>query len=244
MKKLIISVGVILCGYATCFAENKSVNTIEQDSFFLWLIAIAVAIVAMSIAIFLWLSFRKRVIEVVEGSKRISDIVNNIIGNIDNRNYKISNNNKEKTSSGNLSIYEDKIQQLDRRLGELKTEVDKLKASSKTTRPNDVNKQYLTGVNVSGAKFFRSKQGKFLTEEVFDSREAKFKVSHIRENEASFEYCGTVVNADFFTDVCGFENNPQDVPNKTRIETTVPGRVRKDVNNNWEVINPAKIKFE
>ena len=97
-----------------------------------------------------------------------------------------------------------------------------------------------TGV---GIKFFRSKQGKTLMEEA-DSKSAIFKVFNITGNEAEFEYCGGVQNPDFFTEICSFENNPADVPNKTKIITSMQGVVRKDSNNNWEVITPAKIKFE
>jgi hypothetical protein len=52
-----------------------------------------------------------------------------------------------------------------------------------------------------------------------------------------------VVNSDFFTDVCSFENNPSDVPTKTQIITTTPGAVKKD-GNYWIVQKTAKIKFE
>ena len=53
-----------------------------------------------------------------------------------------------------------------------------------------------------------------------------------------------MINQDFFTDVCSFANNPSDVPNKIRITTTIPGTVKKDSNNKWEVVEKAKIKFE
>jgi hypothetical protein len=244
MKKLIISVGMMLCRRVSCFAENKAVNTTEQDSFFLWLIAIAVvAFVAMGIAIFLWMSFREKVVEVVTDSERIKNYFNSFIRNIDDKIYRINNSNV-RTSSGDARMYEDKIQQLERRFCELKNEVNRLKDSSITTpKPIYNNTQSQTAASGYGAKFFRSKQGKFLTEEVSGKSEAKFEVSNIRGNDALFEYCGTVVNADFFTDVCSFENNPQDVPNKTRIVTTMPGKVKKE-GNNWEVVNQAKIKFE
>lgn len=92
--------------------------------------------------------------------------------------------------------------------------------------------------------FFKSKNGKILTEELQNSTEASFKLYNINDNEAEFSYCGGVVNQDFFTDVCSFANNPSDVPNKTKITTTTPGVVKKDSNNKWEVTEKAKIKFE
>ncbi len=93
-------------------------------------------------------------------------------------------------------------------------------------------------------KYFKSKNGKILIEEVYNSTDASFRVFDIIGNDAKFEYCGGVINQDFFTDVCSFSNNPSDVPNKTRITTTISGTVKKDSNNNWEVVEKAKIKFE
>jgi len=91
--------------------------------------------------------------------------------------------------------------------------------------------------------FFRSKQEKILQEET--SRvNALFKVFSIKGNEARFTYCGEVQNPDFFSDICRFENNPAEVPNKTKIITTASGIVKKDSNNNWIVVYPATIKFE
>ncbi len=98
--------------------------------------------------------------------------------------------------------------------------------------------------NSNDVKYFKSKNGKILTEELQNSTDASFMVFNIKANDAKFEYCGGVVNQDFFTDVCSFANNPSDVPNKTKITTTSPGVVKKDSNNKWEVTEKAKIKFE
>jgi len=96
----------------------------------------------------------------------------------------------------------------------------------------------------SDEKFFKSKNGRILIEELHNSTDASFRVFNITDNDAKFEYCGGVINQDFFTDVCSFANNPSDVPYKTRITTTIPGTLKKDSKNNWEVVEKAKIKFE
>jgi hypothetical protein len=93
-------------------------------------------------------------------------------------------------------------------------------------------------------RFYKSKNGKILIEELHNSTDALFRVFNIKGNDAKFEYCGGVINQDFFTDICSFSNNPSDIPNKTRITTSIPGTVIKDSNNNWEVVEKAKIKFE
>jgi hypothetical protein len=96
--------------------------------------------------------------------------------------------------------------------------------------------------NKLNEKFFKTKNGKILIEELPNSTESSFKVLNINNNEADFEYCGSIVNTDFFNDVCIFENNPESVPNRTKIFTTQNGRVSfRD--GKWEVIRKAKIKF-
>lgn len=115
---------------------------------------------------------------------------------------------------------------------------------TKTKEPKTEEEVYDTQTKNENVLFFKSKNGKILTEELQNSNEASFKLYNINDNEAEFSYCGGVVNQDFFTDVCSFANNPSDVPNKTKITTTTPGVVKKDSNNKWEVTEKAKIKFE
>jgi cell division protein FtsL len=100
-----------------------------------------------------------------------------------------------------------------------------------------------TQTKTDDARFFKSNNGKILTDELPNATDAFFKVYNINGNEVKFEYCGSVVNPDVLTDVCCFANNPFDVPNKTKIITIESGIVKKN-NNNWEVIKIAKIKFE
>lgn len=91
--------------------------------------------------------------------------------------------------------------------------------------------------------YYRTKHGTILQEAV-NENEGVFKVFDIAENEAKFEYCGGAINPDFFIDICIFENNPQEIPDFTTIETTLPGKVEKDNNGNWEIITTARIKFK
>jgi hypothetical protein len=90
--------------------------------------------------------------------------------------------------------------------------------------------------------YYRTKHGTILQEAV-NEIEGVFKVFDIAENEAKFEYCGGAINPDFFIDICVFENNPQEIPDFTSIKTTLPGKVKKDNNGNWEIITTARIKF-
>ena len=92
-------------------------------------------------------------------------------------------------------------------------------------------------------KYFRSKQGKTLQEEVSNESEGVFKVFKIKGGEAKFEYCGGVQNPDWFGEIVEFTNNPQEVPIKAKIITTTPGVAKKGNNGIWEVTTPAKIKF-
>jgi hypothetical protein len=158
----------------------------------------------------------------------------------------IERENSNKSSS--VEMFEAKLQQLEREFGELQEKVRNIKLepiSPNTIKTED--KIIETPVNVqepkiSYIKYFRTKQGKVLQEEVSNQSDASFKIYDINNNEAKFEYCGGVVNPDFFTEICTFENNPADVPHKKEIRTTAYGTVKKD-NNNWVIDKPAKIKF-
>lgn len=158
----------------------------------------------------------------------------------------IERENSNKSSS--VEMFEAKLQQLEREFGELQEKVRNIKLepiSPNTIKTED--KIIETPVNVqepkiSYIKYFRTKQGKVLQEEVSNQSDASFKIYDINNNEAKFEYCGGVINPDFFTEICTFENNPADVPHKKEIRTTAYGTVKKD-NNNWVIDKPAKIKF-
>lgn len=158
----------------------------------------------------------------------------------------IERENSNKSSS--VEMFEAKLQQLEREFGELQEKVRNIKLepiSPNTIKTED--KIIETPVNVqepkiSYIKYFRTKQGKVLQEEVSNQSDASFKIYDINNNEAKFEYCGGVVNPDFFTEISTFENNPADVPHKKEIRTTAYGTVKKD-NNNWVIDKPAKIKF-
>jgi hypothetical protein len=152
----------------------------------------------------------------------------------------------QNSSEGSITMYVDKLQQLERRLGELKSDVDKLKKQEVGAKPPQLdNEQPKSSEQKDNLeiKFFRSKQGKILLEEVSNEIDAAFKVFNIKENEAKFIYCGGIQNPDWFGEIVEFANNPQEIPNKIRIDTTTPGIVKKDSNNNWLVTIPAKIKF-
>lgn len=152
----------------------------------------------------------------------------------------------QNSSEGSIVMYVDKLQQLERRLGELKSDVDKLKKQEVEAKPAQLDNEQPKSSQQKDSlevKFYRSKQGKILLEEVSNERDAAFKVFKIKENEAKFIYCGGIQNPDWFGEIVEFANNPQEIPNKIKIDTTIPGIVKKDSNNNWVVTIPAKIKF-
>jgi hypothetical protein len=138
------------------------------------------------------------------------------------------------------------IEQINAKIETLAAQVKELqnKQNLAGEKNNTEENVFVTQTQSDILKYFKSKNGRILTEELQDSTDASYKVFSIKDNEAKFEYCGGVVNQDSFTDVCSFANNPSDIPNKTKITTTTPGIVRKDSNNKWEVVEKAKIKFE
>lgn len=138
-----------------------------------------------------------------------------------------------------IKSIEDKITSLEKQIKDLQN-----KQNSGEDKTNAEENESNPQLRTNDIKFFKSRNGKTLTQELPNSTDAFFKIFNIKDNEAEFEYCGGVINQDFLSEVCIFENNPSDVLNKTRIITVAPGSVKKDANNNWEVTGKTKIKFE
>lgn len=143
---------------------------------------------------------------------------------------------------GNVNMFEDKLQNLERKFGVLLENYNKL---LKLIDPKDKLSESRNNKNLSFSdeKFFKTKNGKTLLEELVSRDESSFRVFDINDNKAKFEYCGKIVNTDFFDGVCQFLNNPLDVPDKTKILTTIPGVVKKNINGDWTVESQAQIKF-
>ena len=150
----------------------------------------------------------------------------------------------EHSNSSDISIFEDKLQQLERRLGELQEKFNKI-ADDKQKEP-EKQEPVSTPPPVEKPKdtseqFFKTKSRKVFYQET--DADASFRVFNIKGNNAEFEYCGGVVSPDFLTDVCDFLNNPWKLGNIKKIATKTAGKVSKNYDGNWEVMIPAKIEF-
>lgn len=145
-------------------------------------------------------------------------------------------------SSDKVRMFEDKLQSLERKFGDLQENFNK-SFKSLNTGNQITNSGSERNSTSSNEKFFKTKNGKTLQEELPNSFDSSFRIFNIKKDEADFAYCGGIVNSDFFDGVCIFQNNPADVLNKSKIETAIPGIVKKDSKGNWIVEKPATIKF-
>lgn len=150
-------------------------------------------------------------------------------------------------NNSNVSMFEDKLNKLERQLGELSEKVrDVNQTNPNQQTPQQTNNVHQQGNNNSpkdSSLYFASKSEKQLTEPLTNSVNASFKVYAANGNEAKFDYIGTVRNENWFEGICTIENAANDnLSDKKQINTTQAGKVKKE-NNNWVVITPAKIKF-
>jgi len=160
---------------------------------------------------------------------------------------KVDTKDDVEDKSSDVKIFEDKLRQLERRQGELEEKVrnfnfEPSNQNTTETKEESAKKPTNAQARISKIKFFRTKNERTLQEELPNESGASFKIFDINNDEAKFEYCGGVMNPDFFVEICTFENNPADVPHKKEIRTISSGTVKKD-NYNWVVNKPAKIKF-
>lgn len=156
--------------------------------------------------------------------------------------FVIKNEYLHGNSNDKVRMFEDKLQSLERKIGDLQEKFNKTFKSPDTGNPvgtYENERNFAT----SNEKFFKTKNGKILQEELPNSFESSFRIFNINKDEADFAYSGGIVNTDFFDGVCIFQNNPAEVLNKSKIETAIPGIVKKDSKGNWIVEKPATIKF-
>ena len=238
MKKILIVFSVLFLCCTTCFAQsNYEVQNGESYTKFwvaLSLIGFAL-IITWLVLIVLFVFFSKGyIIKVTVSSKRVEEkfVLRKYFAS---RIYDIDNIKKE-------LLKDDKI------IKSIAVEV--LEGHKCLALSNNEKRQSNQEQNIvkSDIKFFKTKNGKVLTEELPNSTDASFKVFNIkyRNNEPKggyFEYCGGIVNTDFFNEICTFENNPENVPNKTKIITIKRGRVLIK-NGKWEITEKSIIKFK
>jgi len=92
-------------------------------------------------------------------------------------------------------------------------------------------------------KYFSGKIDKILEGELSNSSGAKFKIFNIDGNRAEFEFCGSVINENWFDGVADIMNDVSEtLNNKNNIITTKPGIVVKE-GGNWRVEKRVEIKF-
>lgn len=159
------------------------------------------------------------------------------------RNYNLLNNRYQslKKDVDELSI---KVSRAEKSLVDEQQNKQKInKEHEAKTNPTPKSSSFQGKASSTEEIFFKTKNGRALQEKLPSAQESAFKVYDLNNNEAKFDYCGGVVNPDFFGGVCNFENNPSKIESIKSIETTTPGRVKKDNNGDWVVETPAIIKF-
>lgn len=150
-------------------------------------------------------------------------------------------------------MFEDKLQNLDRRIGQLQTEISEFKQQKLQSSKTDFNpllvqheqKVMLKEDLKPDKQFLTDKSGKTFRRITENSTNCFFEVLEIKNETASFRFSGDAkvaidnYNA-VFDEVCDTEGL---LTNARFIQHIANGTVKK-VNDKWEVIKPAKIKFK
>lgn len=252
MRKRIVLIGILLlCGMSFTIGQDTILNTqtiqnslqsVDAEvlalqkslSMLRWIVFALIALIILMCA--LLFLFSKRMLDSQNKNNILRQFVESAVVESDAVFQKLSW--KMNSNGGDVQMYEDKLNSLERKIGNLQEQVNK---TLNMQKPEDVNPKPSQITN-ERIKFFRTKQGKILQDELPTESGASFKIFEINASEAKFEYCGGVTNPDFFDGICDFANNPADIPHKTKIITVSPGKVKKD-NDNWIIDKPAKIKF-
>jgi len=138
------------------------------------------------------------------------------------------------------------IEELLRQKKVLEEQLREIDSKIKTLQPKDSGGSFAEGENKleSGeVKFFSGKFDKILEGELSNGSGANFKIFNIDQNQAEFEYCGSVKNENYFDSIAKITNDISDnLSSKREIITVKPGVVVKE-GGNWKVDQRVEIKF-
>jgi hypothetical protein len=206
--------------------ENPS---IEHSHKWLWIALIATWICLVVLLTF----FLKEYIKKITGkSKRIKKKDENPIAVP-----------KQVNSSNNTPMFEDKIQSLEKKLGDLQEKVNNLdkKKDGGSSGGDDIDKTNKT------VKYLKGKSGNAFSIVSDTPDGCFFKLVNEKDDTAEFEYCGTIEDArsqfnSIFDNVCETIGS---VHNAKSVKTIQRGKI-KFIDGKWEVLpnNKARIKFE
>jgi len=152
-------------------------------------------------------------------------------------------------NSGNVEMFDTKIQQLERRLGELTQTVNELqkKLDEYINDNGNIggNTRGSTGAANENIKYLKGKSGNTFSR-IEDSPEGANWCMREIKREWRLEYCGTIetARANFSAIFDNVSKKTGDVQTARKVETAERGILKFDKdNNNWEVTTPAEIKF-
>jgi TolA-binding protein len=201
---------------------QSSVKTLRGFVFALFL---ALVFIIVALLFFYFRIFRKKVVNIVKNSDRIKQYISGMLGTQTN-------------VDGNVTMFEDKLQKLERQFGELQEKVNELvKKVDELIRNLDVG----VGTGNHEVKYLKGKSGKTFSRIESSPEGANWC---LKGDTNQFEYCGTLEAARsnynaIFDNVSETTGNVQ---NAKGVETKEKGTV-KVIDNIWEVTTPAKIKF-
>jgi len=138
------------------------------------------------------------------------------------------------------------IEELLRQKKILEEQLRELDSKINILQSKDLNGSFTKDENKlesSEVKFFSGKSNKTLQGELSNGSGAKFKIFNINGNRAEFEYCGSIINENWFDGIADITNGASEIlNNKLNIITTKPGIVIKE-DGNWRVEKRGEIKF-
>jgi len=238
MRKIALIISMIfLCStivFAQIITEETKTNTIIEHSHkWLW-----IALIAIWFFLIVLLTFFFK--EYVKNNTRKNKLMKRKLMQKDESPITAS---KLFNRTNDTQMFEDKIQSLERKLGDLQEKVNKFekKRDGIFLENNETDKTNKT------VKYLKGKSGNAFSIVSDTPDGCFFKLVNEKEDTAEFEYCGTLDNArsqfnSIFDNVCETFGS---VHNAKTVKTIQKGKI-KFIDSKWEVLpnNKAKIKFE
>jgi hypothetical protein len=227
---------LLLCCFlgVKAYGNNIETNLFANSDIWLWIAIVVEGLLLVAAFVFIWLRTRsERIKNIIEESERLE------------RKYILRSEFIQRIQNINISMFEDKLQQLDRRMGDLYKRFEALSSSLMSDQSQDFSGMSQTPQSVkSEVKYLKQRNGNIFNQTSDNPEGCYFLAFNIKNDRASFKFSGNEDYAinnknEVFDDVCevsGSTLNARTIKNEANGEITLE-------DGKWKVTKKARIKF-
>jgi hypothetical protein len=217
------------------FGNNIETKLFANSDIWLWIAIVVEGLLLVAAFVFIWLRTRsERIKTIIKESERME------------RKFILRSEFIQRIQNINISIFEDKLQQLERRMGDLHKRFEAFSSSLMPDQSQDLTGMSQTPPSIkSEVKYLKQRNGNIFNQTSDSPEGSYFQAFNIKNDRASFKFSGNEDYAinnknEVFDDVCevsGSTLNARTIQNEENGEITLQ-------DGKWKVTKKARIKFK